>query len=647
MRRYILPIAFAAFLTCCSTQNRIENIKKNAITANISPTVENDVPELDMGKVKKDTLKVKDEEGKEILIMKAVKDENGEMVATDVIQAAKVTARFRNVAERNGKVDLSFDITVPKAMQDTKWQLRFYPDLFMLEDSTRLEPVIITGQDYRKAQLRGYQQYEKFLSSIITDSLRFVFAHQLEVFLRRNLPGVYRFRNDTSFVSDEEFASHYGVTEKEAIKHYTNWLLVHRNNRKIAMKDDMYKRYVKVPIVSNGLRLDTVIVNSDNDIIYRYVQTVATRPRLKKADIVLSGEIFEQDKRIYRVPASPPLTFYISSLSSFADDTERYKMKILERKVEANTACYIDFASAESEVDPRLGSNASEIKRIKDNLSSLIENKEFEMDSIVVTASCSPEGEYSYNDRLSLKRSESVSRYFNSYIKDYTDSMRANEGMVMDLAGVRGQNYRSNAIRFISKSNGENWKMLESLVARDSSINAVEKENFAMIMRTPDPDRREAELSRESYYSYLREHIYPRLRTVKFDFHLHRKGMLKDTIHTTVVDSAYMRGVEALRDRDYKTAVTLLRPYQDYNAAVAYCAMDYNASAMAILDKLEPTDKVQYMKAIIYSRQGNDEMAVQCYLNACAKNRSFVSRGNLDPEISALISRYGLNKDDY
>ena len=36
-------------------------------------------------------------------------------------------------------------------MQDGKWQLRFYPDMFILGDSLRLDPVIITGRDYRKA----------------------------------------------------------------------------------------------------------------------------------------------------------------------------------------------------------------------------------------------------------------------------------------------------------------------------------------------------------------------------------------------------------------------------------------------------------------------------------------------------------------
>ena len=52
------------------------------------------------------------------------------------------------------------------------------------------------------------------------------------------------------------------------------------------------------------------------------------------------------------------------------------------------------------------------------------------------------------------------------------------------------------------------------------------------------------------------------------------------------------------------------------------------------------------MMAIIYSRQGDDQSAVQSYLHACSKEPSYVHRGNLDPEISSLIRLYGLNAGD-
>lgn len=645
--RIMAAIAAAVLVTgACTVQKKVSALRTGKVTADIVLPKEDRLPDLSLhGANVKDTIEVQDMDGRKVLIMKAIKDEDGEMVATDVLNPAYVTARFRNLAERHGKVDLRFQIVVPKDMQDSRWQLRFTPRLLALGDSTELEPVVITGKDYRKAQLRGYQQYERFLRSIITDTLKFISRRQLEVFLQRNIPEVFIFRDDTSYVSDEQFSSAFGVTQRQAVEHYTRSLLLRRNELRKSRTRKMYDKYVKVPIVTEGLRLDTVILSHGGDFIYEYVQEISTRPQMKKVAIVLTGDVFEQEKRIWNVPRSNPLTFYISSLSSFADGTQRYLTKITERSVEANTACYIDFRSGSSAIEKETGSNRSEIGRIESNLRSLVENAEFSLDSIVVTASCSPEGAYDYNRRLSQRRSESVSDYFGKYLRHLRDSLERTKGLRIDMDGSISEETPP-PIRFISRNDPENWRMLDALIGADTVLTQQAKEAYHNSSVISDIDARERKLQAEPFYRYLRESLYPRLRTVRFAFHLHRKGMVKDTVHTTVLDTAYMRGVQALRDMDYKTAVNLLRPYRDYNTAVACLAMDYNASAMDILKDLEPTGPVEYMLAILHSRRGDGAQAVQHYLNACRIDRSYVHRGNLDPEISALIKTYGLNSED-
>ena len=642
----------------CSTPSKIETVQREHMAAEIGLVDEiagragND-GWVNQEATRPDTLIIHDDDGREMILMKAIKDENGEMVATDVINAAVVEARFRNVAERHGKVDIEFQIRVPKEMQDDAWQLRFYPEMHILEDTLKLDQVVITGAKYRKAQLRGYQQYEKFLASIIRDSTRFINVKLLELFIQRNIPDLYAFKTDSTIVDDAKFESVFGVTEQEAIDHYTNSISKRRNARRWERRDEMYRKYVRVPIASEGLRLDTVITAANGDFIYNYVQTIATRPKLRKVDVVLSGDIYEQDKRLYEIPATEPLTYYISSLSAFVDGTPRYKKKIISRRVQANTACYIDFEQGSAEIIEDMSHNRSEMGRIKQNLGSLIENREFDLDSIVVTASCSPEGTVAFNTRLSQRRSESVSRYFSEFIKAYRDSLRE-ENMIhvyfdgMSEDEIPGQ--AGNDVKFISRNNPENWRMLDVLVEQSEVLTENEKLIYKDIREIENPDLREESLSWQDFYPYLRSVLYPRLRTVKFDFHLHRKGMVKDTIQTTVLDEEYMAGVQAIRDRDYETAIQLLRPYKDYNAAVAFCAMDYNASALAILEALDARsepgmtgyDQVNYLLAVIYSRQGKEQKAVEHYLKACRQTPAYIHRGNLDPEISELIKRYNL-----
>ena len=634
----------ALLLAGCGSQGKLERLRRASLAAQMVIADEKELPEIAMGgEPRRDTMVVEDPDGNEVLIMRAVKDENGEMVATDVIQAAKVTARFRNVAERSGKVDLNFRIIVPEAMQDREWQLCFYPDLFVAEDSLRLDPILITGEGYRKAQLKGYEHYRRFLDSIAADSTHFVDRFQLEMFLRRNLPDIYRYKTDSTAVSEEEFRSHYGITEQQALAHYTNQLVVRRNRRKVSRKDDMFRKYVKVPIVTEGLRLDTVIVSPDGDILYDYVQSIHVRPSLRKATVLLSGDIFEEDRRIYRVPRTEPLTFYISSISGLSDDAVRYKTVVTERRVQANTACYIDFEQGRAEIRKETGHNREEMARIEGNLRSLLQHRDFDLDSIVVTASCSPEGSFEHNRRLSMRRSESVSDYFEGFLRHWRDSVRRNSFHI----GL-DETYQEEApaeIRLLSRNNPENWTMLDALVREDRTLSVKEKEEYERTATVREPDLREQRLQRLPSYRHIRESLYPRLRTVRFDFHLHRKGLQKDTIHTTVVDTAYMRGLQAIRDREYEQAVTLLRPYKDYNTAVAFCALDYNASALEVLEPMERTDKVLYLLAILYSRRGDDRRAVESYLKACRLNPSFVHRGNLDPEIAGLIRRYGLDRE--
>ena len=638
-----LAIAIPFAVVSCASQRKMKTLQSGAIRPSLALTKEQDfIPDIRKDlKSQRDTFVVKDGE-KEILIMKAIKNEDGEMVAHDVLDAAVVTARFRNVAERNGRVDIEFQVIVPQSMQDSKWQLRFRPQMYILQDTLDLDPVIITGAEYRKGQLKGYQQYEKFLATIVTNPDEFVNWWLLELFIERNMPDLYAFKTDSTYVSDEEFASVYGVTEKEAIEHYTDDLARKANNKRISRREKMYRKYVKVPIVTDGLRLDTVIQTFNGDFIYRYVQPIKTRPKLRKVDVVLSGDIYESDQKIYDIPMSDPLTFYISSLSAFVDNRERYLTKVIERRVEENTACYIEFASGSFEVDETMGNNPEEIGRIKDNLMSLMQNEKFDLDSILVTSSASPEGTVKFNDRLSKLRSEGISDYFSKWMNHYQDSLERERGFTVDEEGNINIEKRTH-IPMMGRSSGENWHMLDHLVEKDTVMTEDEKKSYICSAEIKDIDKRERSLQNLGCYRHMREKLYPHLRTVRFDFHLHRKGMVKDTVHTTVLDSTYMNGVQAIRDRDYETALTLLRPYNDYNTAIAYLCMDYNASAMQILESLERTAQVNYMLAVLHSRKGDEQKAVECYVRSCSQDPTYVHRGNLDPEISVLIRRYGLN----
>ncbi len=643
-RRAVLLCLSVLFLCACAN-SKLGRLREDRWSASIRlPSEEEELlPKLDSiySNPPRDTLKVTDLNGREVIIMKAIKDEeSGEMVATEQIEAAYVAARFRNIAERNGRINIEFQLVVPDSMQDSEWQLRFYLDMFVLGDSTRLDDVHITGTDYRNRQLRGYERYERFLDKIITDSLKFVDMRNLEIFLARNIPELYAYKTDSAYVSESEFMSCFGVDSQTALAHYTHRYILKRNERLINMKEKMWARYVKSPLITEGVRLDTVLRGEGGEFIYNYIQTINTRPKLRKVDICLSGEIFRQEERIYTIPRSAPLTFYVSSVSSFADETPRYLTKIISRNLEMNETRNIAFRQGSYEMEESLSSNPDEIRGIKTTLRELVDNDDFELDSIVIAASTSPEGSLKSNLRLSYNRAESVAGYFMNYVEYVRDSIRRDEGVVIDLAGYTR---KRRDIHFKSRSGGENWTMLDDLVSADTLLDDMQKAEYFAMAAVEDADERELLLREKMPYRYFRDRLYPHLRTVRFNFHLHRKGMLKDTVHTTVLDENYMSGVDALKDHDYEKAIDLLAPYSDFNTAVAYVALDRNASALSVLASCPKSAKVDYLLAILYSRAGDDTRAVEAYLHACEQEPSFIHRGNLDPEISSLISKYNLN----
>lgn len=614
--RCFLVLFLVASLFSCSPYSKIRDIRSGNVNISLHVAGEEPAKELEDNEVVIDSIRgtLTDEP----IIMNAIRDtETGEMVATDVINASKVTARFRNVAERAGYVSLSFDLSVPSGMSDSQWQLKVLPFMTIQQDTVPLESIYITGEKYRAGQLRGYQRYREFLASIITDTTDLIRVGQLEVFLQRHYPETYAMKRDSSLIPQPMAENLFGVTQREALEHYTRHLKRKANERRKGRVGKMYERFVKDPIVREGVRLDTVLVAADGDFIYRYVHTFRSRPGLRKVMVSLDGRLYEKGQCIHEFPFPDELTFYISSLSTLADNRLKYRTFVVERNIYDNTKAFIDFNQGSSQVDTALGENADELRRVRKCIDDVLAKDYLKLDSLVIVASCSPEGSYGLNKRLSAARSEAVKRYIGDFVPaEWRDSLKASELP-------------------------ENWDQLEKLIANDTLISDRSKNQMLdMISEMVDPDAVERRFSSMKEYRYMREKLYPKLRSVRFDFYMHRIGMQKDTVHTTEIDTVYMAGIDALESLDYKRAVTLLRPYDDFNSALAFMAADYNHSALDVLGRLSDTDpKVCYLKALVLSRLGQHDEALK-YFDLCLAYDPYMRhRANLDPEMHLFVNK--------
>ncbi|MFR9505995.1 MAG: hypothetical protein SNI32_07935 [Rikenellaceae bacterium] len=372
-----------------------------------------------------------------------------------------------------------------------------------------------------------------------------------------------------------------------------------------------FERFMKHPY-PEGVRLDS-IVESSRALTYYYTQEVSTEGEGKKMLLTLKGKVNGLDGSYYELPPTDTLQYSISSMLTFIDPTPRYVTKIIEKYAVVNDKNYLSFPIGKTAIVDTLGDNGEQLGRIEWLMDELINQQEFYVDSIILTASASPEGSFALNNRLAKGRALSLKeRLVNRFGSD-VDSLIT--------------------VKWVA----EDWTELCRLITAHKIKNG--EKIISIITSTTNPDSREYAIRSKfpTEYAQIRKELYPKLRSVSFKYDLRRVGMVKDTIHTTELDSVYLRGIELLEERKYSESYRVLNEYQDHNCALAMMSLGYDDGAYEILCGLPQTDKTYYLRAILCSRLGYIEEGRKCFIEACNLNSTMEYRGKLDPEISNLL----------
>ena len=373
-----------------------------------------------------------------------------------------------------------------------------------------------------------------------------------------------------------------------------------------------FNRFVKFPYPED-VRLDS-LVESRSTVTYYYSQEVKTDETSKKMLVTLQGQVLAVDDSAYRLPPSDTLSYIVSSMLSFVDTVPRYRIRIVDKYLTVEDRNYIQFFVGDTRVVDTLGDNWRQLDKITGLMRQIVEQQEFWVDTITLTAASSPEGAYAFNDRLSQGRAAALKRYLVRRYGKSIDTMLS--------------------VRWVA----EDWAELTNRIRTDREV--INRDAILeLIAAEKNPDRREQaiRLRFPKEYAYIRSVIYPQLRAVNFRYNLRRKGMVKDTIHTTELDTAYARGVELLQKRKYAKALYILNDYNDRNTVVAHLSLDHNERAMELLATMPKDAVTEYLRAIACSRLGRKEEGRRHFLEACRLDERMEYRGNLDPEIAELL----------
>lgn len=632
-----------------------------------------------------------DDKGKEHIVTEATKDSvTGEYITQMELSEITIVAKSKQVAERNGKINLDFIVTVPGELISNKWQVQLTPVAYKSADTLYLDRIFLSGADFAKMQKKGYMRYQAFMNSIIPDSLylqklfdekgyRKALAELEEEYFQAWKHEVISKERwiDWSDKTNARFAlfNYRMERNKQAIAGYNSileylpayrlrremdgkyipskWKIFAEGNYKIRPRNitpedsaSITRRFTDyAKMAENRKRKEQAgemyekyvrfpyeaarldtVIKEGDNFVYYYKQELPATENTKKIDLTLDGQILSKDETKTQLPPSDTITYFISSMVQFLDRSPRYKKKIITRKDEVNLRAYVTYKSGATEFSEDIGDNRAEIDKVFETIHGINYTGEFLIDSIRMTATSSPEGSADMNLFLSKGRALALKKYL---------ARRSDDREGVDTL-------------FRPCWTGEDWNRLHGLVLADDSL-----ENKSYLLRimkeTDNPDNREYALRKYSAdYKRIREKHYPLLRGVEFKFHLHRRNMLQDTVVMPVIDTTYMHAVKMIEDRQYRQALAILDVSypDDYNTAVCLMSLGYDKRALEIMTEQTDTSDRNYLLAILYSRLKREEDALKMYVKSCDQDASKIWRGRLDPEINKLIVTYNLYKDE-
>lgn len=170
-----------------------------------------------------------------------------------------------------------------------------------------------------------------------------------------------------------------------------------------------FGRFVKYPYPVD-VRLDKVVEHAA-DVSYHYRQEVPTAEAGKRLKITLDGYVTGLDGSRCRLAPSDTVEYNISSMLTFVDTATRYVTRIVEKYAQVRDKNYLAFRMNDTRIIDTLGDNRYQLGRIEALLEKLVDQTDFYIDSIVLTASSSPEGTFARNGQLAGERAQSLRRY--------------------------------------------------------------------------------------------------------------------------------------------------------------------------------------------------------------------------------------------
>lgn len=236
-----------------------------------------------------------------------------------------------------------------------------------------------------------------------------------------------------------------------------------------------------------------------------------------------------------------------------------------EKIQQINQSAYLNFMAGKTDLLVSYSNNQRELLKIYSSIDSLRNDTDYGITHVRLVGSCSMDGKYDLNAKLSRERTEVLRKLLIQKFDFMSDKITASSVV-------------------------EDWAGLSAWINENSPSYAADV--LAIINSIDDEDEREAAIMTRYPVAYkeLREKVYPLLRRVDYE------------IQYTVVPFS----VEEAREKVWTTP-TKLSVYELYQVALSYGVdtAEYNQIAL-MAAKLYPDDKVALNNGVLVTYNTGD-----------------------------------------
>ena len=365
------------------------------------------------------------------------RDSTGEVtIKGENIQTVYIVAKSKTVAERNGEIAIDFIVGIPAALQSSTWGLSLIPVIENNGMEEALQPLSIRGELFSDIQKRQYWQMNKYLNRILDDSTELT------------------------------------TTTSLAVKYYEayNRYIAGGQKRRADKLESTYKQTISFPYL-NDPRLDSVLIRK-GEIRYYYTQTYRPTKDTKRLHLFFRGRVDAIDRSRYDLSNSDTLTYTVTSMLSLLDNEPRYMLKIIDKYVEVRDRNYVTFPVGRATIIDTMGQNRVQLAKIERLMDTLINQYEFFVDSITITASSSPDGSMATNNRIAGERARAIKERLVRKFGHEVDTLIRTRSIGEDWTLLK------RLIRH--NSDMPNWEQIMAMIDQSSNLDVTEPQGLCI-----------------------------------------------------------------------------------------------------------------------------------------------------------------------